>query len=85
MKVFQKIRPIFNEVSQKVKSKIQPQNDFVKKIPDYVAVDMNGLIAFVPAKKIPKGAKVLTEKPLTSAADVIAKMNEGMVNKISKQ
>ena len=83
MKTSGVFKSTFNQTIQKLKSKIQPPKDLVKKIPDYVAVDMNGLVAYVPADKIPKGAKVLT-KTLTSGAEVLAEMNKGLVNKVSK-
>ncbi len=77
------IHSTFNQVMQKFKKCTPKLQESAKQISDYVAVNMNGLIVYMPLERVPKGAEILS-KPLTSGAEVLAKINEGLVNKITK-
>ena len=77
------ISSTLSQVMQKVKKSTHKLQKPAKTNSDYVAVNMNGLVVYMPLDRVPKGAEILT-KPLVSATDVLAKMNEGLVNKITK-
>ncbi|MBQ8847734.1 MAG: hypothetical protein IJ003_02180 [Candidatus Gastranaerophilales bacterium] len=85
MKVVGKIIPAFSQTMQKVKNGatnlLTKGKSIVKKAPNYAAVKLNGIVMYVPAEKIPKGAEILTTS-LTSGADIIAQMNKGLINKL---